>query len=191
MKSFKLILLATFILSITACSAFLIPETNDPQKKLEWAYAALSSSRPLPAIKLTNEAIQIYENQDNKLMLAVSHNIYGLIAHSFPGIGDLEKNEAIEHYEKSLNYFDDIYVKVDFDDEENIKTIQHATNSAFNLAEIYQQNGNNEISCKYLEVSKYYYNLQVEVTNEPKVQSPGHNSFDEAVKSIAVKANCK
>ena|SRR5882724_2109354 len=76
-----LLMLAPYL---SGCTAFLVPATDDPDKKLSQAYQLLSVYRPRPARRLIDESIEIYKQQGNTEKLAyaylVSTDYYRYIA---------------------------------------------------------------------------------------------------------------
>lgn len=65
-----LLMLAPYL---SGCAAFLVPATDDPDKKLSQAYELLSRYRPTPARRLIDESIEIYKQQGNTEKLAYAY----------------------------------------------------------------------------------------------------------------------
>lgn len=105
------------ILFCVGCAAMLVPETNDPQKKIQDAYMLFDQQqRPLPAERLIRESLEIYKRENNELGLAEAYRSYGFFFRS-PSIekwhkhyetsGFLDKSATFNtRYDKSIEYFE-------------------------------------------------------------------------------------
>ncbi len=66
-KILRCISTITIFTLILGCAAAGVPYTSDPDKKISYAYQLMSTNRYIPAKKLLDEAVEIYEkNKDIK-----------------------------------------------------------------------------------------------------------------------------
>ena len=124
-RTIKLFYTVVLLSLLAGCAAMLVPATSDPAEKLKNAASLFGQQqRPIPAEKLILEAIDIYEQQQNKLGLAEAYRQYGFFFRSasveksaqyFRNVGFIEKTATFEtRYSKSIEYFEkarDIYTE--------------------------------------------------------------------------------
>ena len=65
------------VLFLTGCAAVGVFPTSNPEKKLGNAYAMIKQGRYLRAKQFSEEALEIYKKNDDKLGMARSHSILG------------------------------------------------------------------------------------------------------------------
>ncbi|MGE5768290.1 MAG: hypothetical protein ACM35H_13965, partial [Bacteroidota bacterium] len=103
-------------LFVAGCAATGVPKTDDPAQKLRDATMLYDQQeRPLPAEKLIQEAIEIYQARGDNLGLAEAYRQYGFFFRSetvgnnaalYASQGFLEPTATIENrYQKSAEYF--------------------------------------------------------------------------------------
>lgn len=101
---------------ICDCAAIGVPETSDPDKKLQYAHSLFNQQlRPLPAEELIREAIDIYKQRNDDLGLAEAYRAYGFLFRSnavekyhkhYKENGFLEDGATYANrYDESIKYF--------------------------------------------------------------------------------------
>jgi tetratricopeptide (TPR) repeat protein len=128
MYRYRLMGACVLALLLTACAAFMVPETSDPAKKLGWARELIENqNRPIPAERLIVEAVGIYQQQQNELGLAEAYRMYGLFFKS-RAVGNFEEyyqkngfNDKTAsygaRYQKAIEYFDKARVLLEKNDD--------------------------------------------------------------------------
>jgi tetratricopeptide (TPR) repeat protein len=108
----KLVACTLQIAALAGCAAMGVPLTSDPREKLNWAAELFEhQNRPIPALRLIREAIDICETRKDKLCLGEAYRIYG----RFGGTAYIRKwpreysdnalQKSIDNFEKSKNIF--------------------------------------------------------------------------------------
>ena len=79
----NLVNLVLCALILPACTAAMVPQTDDPKRKLGWASVLLDEQdRPIPSEKLIREAIEINQAQNDEVGLANAYRLYGFFFQS-------------------------------------------------------------------------------------------------------------
>ena len=198
MKSLRNIFLMFFlIVFFMGCSAMFVGSTNDPHQKLTDAYGLLyNQNRPIPAEKLIQEAIEIFQKENDASGLAKGYATYGLFFNS-PAVGHfspyktkgfLDKTvQYDQRYQKALWYFDKAkeILKKEQDSELNMSTLSMIL---FYEAETYLNMYKTDSACKRYKkhiikfkeyVSKYpdmkkFRNMSADSYEEYKIQMKYH-----------------
>jgi tetratricopeptide (TPR) repeat protein len=192
-------LIPIIVLSIilAGCAAMGVPETSDPDKKIEYSYILFDQQqRPLPAERLIREAITIYKEIDNDLGLAEAYRAYGFFFRS-PSIKKWQKhyetNAFMENgatyanrYDKSIEFFEkavDILKKH--------KEYDTLTNVYLNMGFTYEFANLPENACEQYKMSATS-NQQYMVNNPGgRLSVPkGFSSFEAYVSAIRERLKC-
>lgn len=86
MVHFNLLIIFLSSLLLLGCSSAGVIHSNDPSVKISQAYQLKSQSRPIPAQKLLQEALVIYQAENNKQGEA----------RAYLGLGDLYKSQSYQ-----------------------------------------------------------------------------------------------
>lgn len=202
-KSLIICLLSLFMLS--GCAAMLVPETNNPEEKLNWAYElCYNQARPLPAEKLIFEAMAIYQKQNNSLGLGHAHSHYGDLLLSSSIIkwqkvyienGFQDKSvtfgnriaKSKEYFTKALDYYQSAEKQFIESDQ-----FDKLTNVYFNMAWAYYRLDDRNNSCRFYDKSlaAYNENIRRNPTAKPQVSS-GYGSPADQIASEKKRAGCE
>jgi hypothetical protein len=132
------------VLCLSGCSAALVPYTSDPNKKLANATALQQAGRPLPALRLANEALSDFEKDNDVFGMAEVHHFLGGFYRSSP-YREFYKNEpnydpgftlSIRNYELAVSEF------------RQEKDLGGVTKSLFEMGQSYYLAGDKEKSCR-------------------------------------------
>jgi len=192
-----LALFALFVLILSGCAAIGVPHTNDPAKKIGYAYQLFDKQqRPLPAEKLIREAIDILKTQNNCYGLSEAYRAYGFFFRSaavekyhkhYKANGFMEPGATFDNrHEYSIKYFEKagaIYLENNAYDK--------LTNIYLNMAFTYEFAKNNAKACEFykksLSSNKKYDELNPDSTmNLPE----GFSSYGEYVRKHMERVKC-
>ncbi len=111
MKKLDYSLLLAILSFIVSCSSALVFETNDPQRKIQQATILLNEqNRPVGAINLLKQAIDLSQKQNNKHSEAIAE-FYIAEIYKNPGKRGrslLDINEAFSHYTKAIDLYNEL-----------------------------------------------------------------------------------
>lgn len=99
---------AALVLALTGCAAALVPATSDPNKKLADAYYLLDRGRTLPAKKLMEESLAIWQERKDQMNTARAHSALGDLYRNGRTQGDLKLPNhalAIENYKSATDIY--------------------------------------------------------------------------------------
>ena len=116
--AFRKLILSFILLNLFGCSAALVPATDDPKKKMDYAYELISNGRPIPAQDLLYETLAIYEASNNQKGVARTHiafadlyksKSYQNMADIFKGNGDYKSyDDSFKHFEIASNTYSQV-----------------------------------------------------------------------------------
>ena len=129
----------------TGCAAALVPESNDPETKVNQAITLFNESgRPLAAIKLLNQAIPLAQKQNRKLLEADAEFYLGEI-YKNPGPSDpriADPSRAIQSYKRAAALYDEL------------KYYKRSAFVHWNSSAAYALSGNKKAQCEALQSAK-------------------------------------
>jgi tetratricopeptide (TPR) repeat protein len=177
----------TVLLTVSGCAGVGIAATSDPAAKLKDAGDLFDrQDRPLPAERLIREAIEIYQEGNNRLGLAEAYRTYGFFFRSpsiegkwnehYRASGFLEKSATFEtRYLKSIEYFEK--ARVIFAEGNRFDAM---TNLDLNMGFTYVAMGNTHAACEAFDRSleSHQQNLRKTPGARPAVPK-GFASYEE------------
>ncbi len=193
----RTITIILWVASLSACSAALVPTTNNPDEKVaqaKWLFE--EKYRALPAEKLLNEAKEIYIKENNNIGLAEFHRVYGLFLSShavnkyqtrYTEKGFLEPGVTYENrYSKSIEYFkrtEQVYI-------EN-KEHDSLTNIYLLMGFTYSKAGKVNESCLMFDKSIDENNIFSKNNPEAVIKLAGFPSYAAFILDTKSKVGCK
>jgi tetratricopeptide (TPR) repeat protein len=108
MKLKQIALCASLVL-IAACAGIGIPDSPDPNKKIQNAYGAIQEGRYVPANRLITEAIEIFKERNDKAGLAEAYVAYGNY-HKYPfntrpPMKKPDPQESVKYFEEAMKLY--------------------------------------------------------------------------------------
>ncbi len=184
-------------LYLGGCAAMLVPETNDPIEKINWAYELFNNQgRPLPAERLIREAIETCEKEDNDSCLGKAYVAYGFFFRS-PSVEKHEKIYRENGFLEKAATFDNRLTKSKEKFERgiayylNTNEYDALTNAYLNLGFTYYFLNDKKGECQPYAKSLEYNKKNMEVNPNAKVSlPPGVSSFKEYVATHQNRAGC-
>lgn len=162
MKKLDYSLLLAILSFIVSCSSALVFETNDPQRKIQQATILLNEqNRPVGAINLLKQAIDLSQKQNDKHSEAIAE-FYIAEIYKNPGKRGrtlLDINKAFTHYTKGINLFNEL------------KYYNWSLFLYWNMSNTYKLASKKEQSCKTLIKAKSIFD-QASAATEPALPSP-------------------
>jgi tetratricopeptide (TPR) repeat protein len=134
-----------FIFFLTGCSAFLVPETNDPNEKLGQAFQLWKTGRPIPAERIAIEALDIFKQSNDVKGVAETEDFLGAFYKQKSGWGNVSKEEFINKALFHLNNALDAYTKM-----EEFKQVSRVT---FEIGQAYRGLEKMDVACDYYRKS--------------------------------------
>lgn len=193
----KMIAMGCLSALFLGCAAMFVPLTNDPMRKLVWATDLFNEqSRPLPAERLINEAIDLCQERKDEVCLGKAFVTYGFFFRS-PSIekwrkhylkhGFMDKSASVEtRYQVSKSYFEkgvEHYLKTDQYDK--------LSNAYLNLGFAYFFLSQPKDECEPYLRALEYHRKNLEKNPRAEVHIPqGYDSFSEYVASLQKLAGC-
>jgi tetratricopeptide (TPR) repeat protein len=182
------------LMSLTACSAFGVIESDNPAVKLQQAKQLFNTlDRPVPAERLIRESIAIYEKNDDAAGLAEAYRYYGFFfgsqsvthwAHVYNPNGFLDKSATFNtRNDKSIEYFNLALAQW-----EKIGQHEWDSNIELNIATAYMRMNQNDNACRAYDLSlkadqKYH--------SEGKIDLPqGYSSVSEFIVALKQRVPC-
>ncbi len=197
----KLRLYAVLILvvpGLAGCAAAFVPATSDPNEKLKWAGGLVHlGSRPLPAERLIQEAMEIFQQQHDQLGLADVYRTYGSFFSS-PSIekwnkwyrqhGFLDKTATLENrYTKSLEYFEK--ARAIYTEHKRFAALAYVN---LNMGLTYELLGDPDAACLAYERSAESNRENVRYNPDTKIDlPPGIATYEEFLAPHKQRAGCK
>lgn len=181
---------------LLACEAAGVPETNDPAEKLTYARLLLRDNRPLPAERLIDESMEIYQSRGDRAGLADAQYRYGwflagdaveLMADWYRENGFQSSSVTFEsRQQESAKYFQ--LAATGFTQTANFAK---ASNAYFDLGLAQSQIDKTESACAaYRESLKSFYTyFQQDPAAEVNLPK-GISSYEEYVIPPAAAAGC-
>lgn len=71
------LIISALAIVMLGCAAAGVPKTNNPAEKISYAYQLKNANRPVPAQTLLNEALTIYEKNNDVQGLANTYLAFG------------------------------------------------------------------------------------------------------------------
>lgn len=145
----NIIFTLTLMICLNACSAAMVSKQDDPYKKLNQAKHLMSINRPIPAEKISKEALNDFEMRGDQLGQARAHNVLG----QFYIAKALWENTPRDLYaEKAVTHFTEAKKKL-----VSINEYMWASSESYNIAQIHRGEGNQALACQeYKESLKLY-----------------------------------
>lgn len=183
---------------LVACSAALVPATNDPAKKLSHAKNLLNNDRPLPAERLIGESMEIYRARNDGYGLAIAHYDYATFLSS-DVVGNWEstwfrengfRNTSADYgsrFEEAANYFE-LAAKGFVDSEK----FDDAANAYLDLALKQSRNGNRDLACLAFDDSLNSYRAYQRKNPNSEIRGvlEGYDSFEDMVLTVSEGGGC-
>jgi tetratricopeptide (TPR) repeat protein len=193
----RLISVLFFVLTLTACSAALVPYTSDPNQKVaqaKWLFE--EKHRAIPAEKLLNEAKAIYLEKNDEAGLAELNRVYGLFLNSYAverwqekykENGFIEPEVTFENrFTKSIEYFEK--AEVFHTKNENYGEL---TNIYLRMGFTYSNAGNVDQACSKLDKSIVENTKFMERNPDAKIELDGYPSYRAYVIDRKVRFGCQ
>lgn len=187
-----------FLLILQGCAAALVPLTNDPIEKLNWATELYNNQgRPLPAERLIIEAIDICNESNDTSCLGFAYIEYAFFFSSwsvekwqkhYKESGFFDKTATFENrHAKSRGYFEKAISKF-----KDAKKYDALTNAYFSLgANYHHTTKNHKKECESYVKSLEYNLLNLKANPAADVYLPdGYTSYKEYITFIQKTAKC-
>jgi hypothetical protein len=173
----------------------MMPETNDPKKKLSDAkYLLEVGNRIGHAEKLIKESIDIFSNEKNTIMLGIAYRLYGILEYNYPNDSNKIYNKAaIGNFEKSLKYFDEYFTKNPnmINDPMYATYYFYASTASLQLGDSLDPQKDADRICKAYDQSLQYNKLGIKIKPDAKINIPkGFKDFDEVIKIKKLRVKC-
>ena len=188
-----LVLLAILV----GCAAVPVAVDRDPEEKLRIARALYDSEqRPIPAEKNIQEAIEIYEQQQNRIGLADAYRQYGFFFRAasldkfalyYRDNGFMDRSASFEtRYDKSFEYFEkarDIYTEQ--------KKYDALTNLYLNIGFTYQFLHNPQAACPVFDQMIASYSEHLKARPNDILYAPaGYANLESYMAEVKKKGGC-
>jgi len=182
---------------LAGCAAFLVPETSDPAKKLEWARELIDNQgRPLPAERLIRDAIEIYRSQHDDSGLAEAYRVYGLFFKSAAVVreqrfyrekGFIDKSATYDNrLEKAAEYFGESLIIL-----QKIGDLHALPNLYLQIAFTQQLMKNTNAACASFDDSLKAHQIRMRQHPETMVVLPKEfSSFEDGIAVFKQQAGC-
>ncbi len=193
-----LVALSAVPVILVGCSAMGVPASNDPATKLRQANELfVKEDRPLPAERLIQEALDIYEKNGDQLGVAEAYRKFGFFYRSTAverwekvyraETGFFDKSVTFDtRFEKSAEYFEKSARTF-----EKAGVLDRAVNAEFNEGITFALASKPASACEaYDKSSVMYRHAQESAPNEKPELPPGVKSFDELVAKFKAKVPC-
>jgi tetratricopeptide (TPR) repeat protein len=182
--------------SLFGCSAAGVPYTSDPWKKLDNAYILAGSGRFLPADNLSNEALETFQNSEDKAGQAEAYHYRGslykgkayqkhkelLKRHNIPyDDDDPTYSASIAYYHKAI----EIYYQM--------KDLTGVAKSKFEMGNAYGLAGNIEKQCSSFRegLQDYEAGRSLPTSQKINILNPHFNDFEEMVRVFMQDHGCE
>jgi len=197
-QMFKLFFVYSLLAALVGCAAMGVPVTSDPAKKLGYAGSLYDQQgRPIPAERLIQEAIEIYEEQQNELGLAEAYRQYAFFFRSasvrkheeyYRSVGFRDKSATFDsRYLKSIEYFEkarDLYMGHEKHDG--------LMNVYLNMGFTYQLMDTPKAACPVFDKSLSSYNEYLKSHPDANLQVPsGFSSFEDYIYEVKRSGSCQ
>jgi tetratricopeptide (TPR) repeat protein len=184
------------LISLVGCAAALVPYTSDPRQKIADAYWLFDEkSRALPAEKLIQEALAIYQENKNQVGLAEGYTAYAIFLRSYAvsryrdryeDKGFIDESVTYENrFSKSIKYLgkaESIYQALgEFDDLTNVYLHMAFTSMAAD---------DKTNACKYYDKSIDANITFMSQNPDAKISLAGYKSYKDYIKPRKGEAGC-
>jgi tetratricopeptide (TPR) repeat protein len=200
----KLASILALVCLLYGCAGVGIVATDDPRKKLVDAAVLFGQeNRPVPAEKLINEAMSIYQRNDDPHGLGNANREYGDFLTS-PAVGNWESqyrqhgfadrsvtfdnrlSKANEFYRRSLDYYSQATTQ--------LKDAGHydaLTNVYYNMARVHLHFGEKDEACSDFDLTYWAYTENMQRNPSAKPNIPARfSSLPEALTYERERAGC-
>lgn len=175
----------------------LVPSSSDPAVKLDWAQELMDNQgRPLPAERLIQESIDIYQERNDELGLANAYRVYGLFFKSagvrkwqkhYEGSGFMDKSATYAtRLEKSLEYLQKARGSL-----EKQKNLNRMANIYIQIGFTYEMMKDTSAACSSYDKSLGAYKAML--ADDPQstvVLPPKYKSYDALIADVKMQAAC-
>lgn len=196
MRGLQLYVIAIGAWSLWGCSAFGVPATDDPNRKLSYASGLIDDNRPIPAQRLISEALEAFKINGDRMGTAEAYRLYGFLYRSrdidkfeknFRDGGFLDKTVPLDNrYTKSIENFEkakDIYTQNNKFDK--------LTNVYLNMGVTYEVMKNKSAACEAFDKSLESNREFLKTDPNVKLDLPtGYTSYEEFIKQRREKVGC-
>ncbi len=201
----KLLTLSTLLFSLllTSCVYISLPETSDPEAKLQNAQNYIAEGQPLPAERLILESIRIYEAENNSEGLGNAYRDFGILLQSnaitqreqtYRQAGFLDSSITYENrFEKANEYLSKAISAYDnaANNYKNQGRFDLLSSLYYQQANIYLLQNNQSMACSLYDQSRNAYAESAVRNTSIKPNIPdGFSSFHDAISAAKVKAGC-
>jgi len=182
--------------SLSACSAALVPLSFDPKTKLGQAYQlTYEFNRPLPAERLIQEAYEIYRERGDEKGMGDAYRLYGsfFIAGS---VGSWSQTYVKAGFLDGSSYADRFRTSAAYLDKASAHFMKagaygSATNAQLVMGFSYIRSGDIEKACRAYDQSLDSYRKNVAANPGIKVELPeGFSSYDDVILDAKTLAKC-
>jgi hypothetical protein len=200
----KLLTALSLVCLLCGCAGIGIVATDDPRTKLVDAGVLFGQkNRPVPAEKLINEAMSIYQRNDDPHGLGNANREYGDFLTS-PAVRNWEPQyrqhgfedrsvtfdnrltKADEFYRRALDYYSQATTQL-----KDAGRYDDLTNVYFNMARVHLHFGENDASCSDFDLTYWAYTENMLRNPSAKPYFPGRfSSFPEALAYERQRAGC-
>lgn len=189
--------LALVVSVLVGCAAFGIPESDDPVKKLAYAYELFGpQQRPLPAERLIREAADILRARSDDSGLAEAYRAYGFFFRSkavekyrkhYETQGFLEHGATYDsRFEKSIEYF-----RKSATIQERLGRDDMLANLRLNMGFTYEFAGKTSEACAEYDESLRNYQSLVKKDPAATPELPkGYTSFGNYIADLKKRLRC-
>ncbi|CAI3803110.1 hypothetical protein [Rheinheimera sp. MM224] len=177
-------------LSLTGCSAALVPSTSEPRQKIEQAYELISAGRAIPAEKLALEAVNMYLKESNFIGAGNAETVLGVLYSSSA------YHTAEAHY-RELGTFDPTPEK---SKQSFMKAVDFykkggeywgAANALIGVGDAFSKQGDNANAClSYREALQTYLDPNAIFTGTAFTWNPKYPSYQAMLEAI-IQNTCK
>ncbi|WP_341897182.1 hypothetical protein [Ferrovibrio terrae] len=196
MRFRSLVVCVLLVVSLSACSAALVPLSFDPKTKLGQAYQLMYEfDRPLPAERLIQEAYDIYLERGDYEGMGTAYQLYGFFfvsravvnwSHVYARAGFFDGSAYKDRFHSSAAYFErsaNLFMKIDQFDS--------VTSVLFNGARSYVFADERDKACSTYDRSLEYYRKNIAANPGVKVTLPaGYSDYEVLVRDEKVQAKC-
>jgi tetratricopeptide (TPR) repeat protein len=196
MRFRSLVVFVLLAVSLSACSAALVPLSFDPKTKLGQAYQLMYEfERPLPAERLIQEAYDIYQDRQDEKGMAQASLLYGYFflapavskwSHVYSKAGFNDGTQYPDRFRRSAEYYQrsaDLFSKIgEFDS---------ATNAQLLMGFSYIRARDLAKACSSYEQSLESYRKNMAANPGTKVTLPdGFSSYEDVIRDAKTRAEC-
>ena len=171
-------LIITVLIILQGCSAALVPYTNDPDKKLSYAYSMMNQNRVHPAERLGKESLNDFSELNDEFGMAESHvflaSLYKQYANAsnpkfhenFPNYNP-ENGKSIFHANKAIDLFS------------KLNQLTQVSKTQFVLANFYIGQESKEKGCNLYDqsIANYQKGIALDPNTGFAISNPNFKDF--------------